>query len=75
MRIDEYLAEMKSLQIDLLLFFECEDNIENNFQSLINTLDEKKICEDKHKLSAFLHLLSKISDSHHRKNDFFSKIE
>lgn len=75
MRIGEYLEEMKSLQIDLLRFIECEDDIENNFQVLINSLKEKKICDDKHKLSAYLHLLSRISNSHHRKNDFFSKIE
>ena len=71
MDISKYIEEMKNIQVSFLNFIDNEEDIQN----LIKNFDEIKIHDDLHKINLFLHLLSQISNNHHRESDFFNKIE
>ena len=66
---------MQEIQNSVLQFIENVEKVEENFQNLIQLLDDHKIRDDKHFLKSFLYLVSKISNNHYREKDFFSKIE
>ena len=63
----EYLEEMKAIQEKLLLYLEGE--AEN--MSADDIFKDKKF----HDYLSYLHLVSKISNNHHRCENFFSKIK
>lgn len=71
----KYLKEMRNIQEKLLTYIEDESNDEKNYCELNNNFDEIKIREDQHRLMSFLHLLTKISNNHHRGSNFFIKID
>ncbi|KAK8846928.1 hypothetical protein M9Y10_019497 [Tritrichomonas musculus] len=71
MNFEEYLEEMKRIQKNLLDFLECND--EN--ATLTNIFEDNRFHEDKHELISILHFVLKISNNHHRDENFFSKIE
>ncbi|KAK8880721.1 hypothetical protein M9Y10_003408 [Tritrichomonas musculus] len=75
MNAQNYLGKMQSIQNILLQYIEDSEKSEENYQNLIQLLDDHKIREDKHSLKSLLYLISKISDNHYRGKDFFSKIE
>lgn len=63
----EYLEEMKAIQEKLLLYL--EDEAENTSPNDIFQDNEF------HDYLSYLHLVSKISNNHHRCENFFSKIK
>lgn len=75
MNAQNYLGKMQSIQNILLQYIEDSEKSEENYQNLIQLLDDHKIRDDKHFLKSFLYLISKISNNHYREKDFFSKIE
>ena len=66
------LAKFKEIQNNLLLYIDQGDNIEENFQNFIDFFDSKS--NDKY-LILVLHLISQISNFHHREQDSIAKIE
>ena len=72
--IVEYIEEMKVIQEHILNFIEDDDNIEDNYQKLMNIFYEKKIQEDKEKITSVLRLINKISKNHYRNQNFHQKI-
>ena len=75
MNANDILAQMKDIQNKLLDFIDNEDNEEENFQNLNSVIDDIEIRNNSHKLSTLLRLLVKLSNNHHRCNNFYSKIE
>lgn len=73
--IQEYLNKMKNLQKNILSFVEKESTIQNDYHNIIKFIADNNIHEDRYDLKALLHLLSSISNNHHRNHDFFKKIE
>ena len=70
-----YENKMKLIQESLLDFLENDTSIEEDFLNLIYNINEQKIQENKYDLKALLHIISKISDNHHRNQNFIFKIE
>ncbi|KAK8835685.1 hypothetical protein M9Y10_042282 [Tritrichomonas musculus] len=66
---------MKQAQESFLVFLDNQVNTEENFQNLINILDNLKIREDHHKTKSFLYLIVEIANNHYRYPNFFSKID
>ena len=75
MNVKEYIENMKSIQVNVIQYLDQKENTEENYQNLIQMLNEQKILESKDKMKPFLYLLSNLVDNHHRKTDFYSKIE
>lgn len=75
MNTPKLIEEMQSIQSKLLDFLDNETDEEQNFQILKQELDNIKVCDDMHKFKLFLYLISKISNNHHRGNNFFNKID
>ena len=75
MSIQDYIEKFQTIQADLIDFIKNEDNVEENYQNLVNYIEEQEIRMDKHELKLFLNLLSKIADNYHRYESFFEKIE
>lgn len=75
MNILEYIDQMKSMQQNLLDFLDNEKDTEEYFQNIAQMLADKQITSNRHKLKAFLHMLTQISNNHHRHIDFFEKID
>ena len=73
--IQDYVSNMKKIQYLLLQYIENEENIEINYQNIIQILNDKKIVETPHVFKSYLHILSTISRYHYRTINFFSKIE
>ena len=73
--IQKYLTKMKNLQKNILSFVEKENTINNDYQNIIKFITDNNIHEDRYDLKVLLHLLSSISNNHHRNRDFFKKIE
>ena len=63
----EYLEEMKAIQEKLLLYLEGE----TEYMSPNDIFKDNKF----HDYLSYLHLVSKISNNHHRCENFFSKIK
>ena len=73
--INGYANKIKKIQELILEYIENDDSSETSFQNLINYFDDQKISNNKPEFKTVLHLISKITDNHHRKSDYFSKIE
>ncbi|KAK8881292.1 hypothetical protein M9Y10_004027 [Tritrichomonas musculus] len=71
----EFTGKMKEAQSKLLEFLENTKVQEVDFQRLIQYLNNSKIPENKQEFKCLLHLISKISNNHHRSNGFIQKIE
>ena len=75
MEIKDYLKNKKAIQKSILEYLNDESNTEENYQNLINILNEdQNIREYRSEFQEFLLLLSKISKHHQRTPDFISKI-
>lgn len=74
-KITAYLEKMKAIQTNILQYLEGSEDLEENYENIIKSIDDNKIIENQHELKPFLHLLVKIANNHHRKVNFFEKIE
>lgn len=74
MNAQDYLEKMKSIQNNTLIFLEDDKNIEENYGNLKNSIDILGI-NNSNKLKSILRFVVKIGNNHHRKANFFSKIE
>lgn len=74
MEIDQYITKMKNIQNTLLAYIEGEDVSGSNYANLNKLLDDLNIRRKKHELKSLLHLISVISNHHHRFPSFFPKI-
>ena len=68
------IPEKQEMQQILLNYIDDEDNIEEYYQNLCFYIKEKHFVEDKSELKIFLNLLTRNSNYHFRKSDFFNKI-
>ncbi|KAK8852942.1 hypothetical protein M9Y10_017937 [Tritrichomonas musculus] len=75
MDIQEFVKKQREIQKSLLDFIENENDNEENFQNLINILENQNIRDDRSGLKSFLYLIVKVSNNHYRTKDFFEKIE
>ena len=75
MSIKDYLVKNKNIENSLLEFLENESNTESDFQKIISIIDEQKIITDKHELTLFFLLISKLSQYHYRDTHFILKLE
>ena len=75
MSISDYLDKMKSIQKNILDFFEVQENSEEYFQNLNAKIQDLKIHDDSHRLRMFLHILINISNNHNRQHNFWEKME
>lgn len=75
MEIHNQFNKMKNLQLKMLEFIDSEENIEENFQNLVNIIKEQNILKDCSEFILFLRLIMIIADDHHRSSNFFGKIE
>lgn len=73
--IKQKIEKMKSLQSKVLDFLDDENDKEEHFQVLCNFIKEQKIHKKNQEFELFLNLLVKISNNHHRTDNFFEKIE
>lgn len=60
--VQQYIIEMKKIQINLLNFLDSVNDIEENFDNLSTLLEdlEKKKKKNQHKLKTLLHMIVKI---------------
>ena len=75
MNFKEYVDQNKEIQNKLLLFFDQEDKIEENYTSLIELFTNYKIIDNLHELKSLLYLISNISNNHYQTPKFIFKIE
>ena len=75
MSISDYLDKMKSIQKNILDFFEVQENSEEYFQNLNAKIQDLKIHDDSHRLRMFLHILINFSNNHNRQQNFWEKME
>lgn len=75
MEFEEYLEKKKEIQKELLLYIDDQTSVEENFQNFCVILENQRIQGSSSQLSELLHLISKISNNHHRSPNFFTKIE
>ena len=75
MNIEQYLEIIKSIQESILEYLDKEDDIEEYYQNIIQLFIGHNILEKIHEIRLIFHLLSEISDNHHRYSGFFNKIE
>ena len=75
LEIEQYIQNKKDLQRNLLNFLSSSDNDEENYQNLIELLNNQNIHQSMHELVEFLHLLVHIANNHNRSPNFISKIE
>ena len=65
----------KQLQNDILLYLDLDENVEDNFQNLMNFINNQNIKKDINEFRLFLHFINTISNYHYRTKNFLSKIE
>ena len=75
MIINEFLDKMKEMETKILNYIRCYDNIEENYQNMINLFTEQNVKDKKHNIKLLLNLISKITNHHNRTKDFLKKIE
>ena len=73
--IREEIDKKRDICQHLIEFIEKEDANQEDFQSIIDFINLKKIREDKTELSQFIHMISKISKHHLPAPGFKDKIE
>lgn len=75
MSIQEYVTKKKQLYKYFLDFVECEGNYEEDFENLLECLDDENIRKDRNELKEFLKMLVCIVDNHKRGPNFILKVE
>lgn len=74
MDTQDYLEKFRNIQNNLLDLLDDEEHVEENWNNLILLFNEQKIGENRDYLSSLLRLIVKISDHHHRQQNFFDII-
>lgn len=75
MNISQYLINYKEIQQNLMRFLDDEENIEENFENIIQSIKNKQILNEKNELKSILYLISNIANNHKRSTLFNNKIE
>ena len=75
MSMNDYIEKMKKVYQDLLNYIDKEDGNEEQFQNLIQTIQDHNITSNRYDLKTFLYILASISTNHHCYPHFFEKIE
>ena len=75
MEVQTYLEKMKSLQKGFLSFLTCKTKEEENYQNLIQLLDDYKIKENQSDFKMFLRLITKIANNDQHLPNYFIKIK
>ena len=73
MEIQAYINQNREIYEKLLIFIQSDDE-QDHFNQLIEKINTYNIQKDWEELEQFLQLIVNISNNHHRKPDFFSKI-
>lgn len=73
--IEDYIEKFKTIEEMFLCYYDAEGNDDILFERLTRYFSDQKIAENKIELKAVLHLISKISDNHHRPKHFYDKIK
>lgn len=73
-KINETILNMRTIQDNLLSYYNDGENLEENYVNLINLYKKLKIGDSKQELKTFLHLVVKIANNHSRSNNFLYKI-
>ncbi|KAK8882992.1 hypothetical protein M9Y10_045639 [Tritrichomonas musculus] len=74
MRASQYIEQRKELYNNILLFLDSNDNIEELYGNLANSLTNKKTNSNKDNFELTLKIINKITKNHHRSPDFIKKI-
>ena len=72
---EKHLEDFKKIHAEILDFLEKDEKSEEDFQNLIDLIDELNIRNNEHNLTLFLQLISSISKNYHRNSFFIDKIE
>ena len=75
MEIQKYVSSKINLQKYLLEFINESENEEITFKQLTQCIETQQIINSKSEFKAFLHLIVRISNHHHRHINFFIRIE
>ena len=75
MEIDTIVRPIKELYIPLINFIDSKDETNDNFNSLTDLIETLKISHNRERILTLLHIISAISNNHHRTPDFLNKIE
>ena len=75
MEYQEYLKNKRSIQSILIGFLDSDTSSEEDYQNLIELLEELRGQTDQYDIEEVLHLLTKIANNHYRNSHFFEKIE
>ena len=76
MEIQEYANQKTEIYKSLMSIVESEEEEVNDlYKNLYNQIESQHILEDQYELSEFLNIISKISNNHHRRNNFTTKIQ
>ena len=73
MEVHEYIDKMKAIQTCLLKYLDEEAG--DNYNKLIELIDELQVSENRSELKSILQLMSAVIQNHHRSSNFFTKIE
>lgn len=71
----KYINEKKDTQKAFLDFIDNENDIEENYQNLLQLLNDQKIGGDPTELKVYFNLITKVANFHYRSSNFFDKIE
>ena len=76
MEIQEYANQKTEIYKSLMSIVESEEEEVNDlFKNLYNQIESQHILEDRYELSEFLNMISKITNHHHRGNNFTKRIQ
>ena len=73
MNFQEYSNKMKDIQSKFLEFLDNEDNIEENYENLINLIKDQE--RNQHEIKIIVNIIATVTNHHHRSPNFFDKIE
>ena len=74
--MQEYINNNKIIQKEILSLLASDQNgDEIDFDEFVKQVNDQKVLEDEDEFRLLLHLISSISQNHHRSPNFFSIIE
>ena len=75
MKVHDFIQNNKNIQIQLLRYIDNSNDVEENYQNMIQIIQDNKILSDKIYFKSFLYLLINIVNNHKQWADFYYKIE
>ncbi|KAK8835638.1 hypothetical protein M9Y10_042353 [Tritrichomonas musculus] len=73
--LDEYIQCRQLIESSLICFIENQDDMEENYQNLIQIFNDYKISEKPDDLKEILSIIISISNDFHRNLNFWEKIQ